>query len=787
MAKMNSHRRITPLWVMLALPILIVYILAIGAMGLSSFLTSRAVVSQFAVSLTWKTSGEIDARMKSYVGEAHTILEGMRAVLESGSVDLDNTAGLSPLLYSFAGIREQVDTVYYGDEREHTLYLARSANLVGVKDETTGPYLVFQELLDGGELGAVGDQMEFSPSSRPWYQGAMADGASGWTDIYIDSVTKGLVITPYTPVYPGARYARGVLGADLPLATLGDVLRLASQGSGAICAIADNAGYLVAASNDTPITATVDGTDQRIKTSECSDPVLVMASSFASVDVTTAASQEWEEGAESPEASGESAAATEDSNTWYHEITLDGAKYFVSSSPFSDSRGLDWTIYSYIPLASALKTVGATMLISGIITLVALGIGIVVLYILMRGVMKDVGGIMKAMQTLAQGDLTADIQVTSHTEIGGIQRALGELNSKLSAIVDDLAEAAATSARSSESLAAHATETAATITQISANISSMKVQTERLDLSAGDAEKAETAVSEASSTVLSAVGELESALNQARGQIENTIIRLKDMAARSDNQRTLAASVSDISASGRDQAEGAGEAMKRMQASAEQTLELVGIIDGIAEQTRLLAMNAAIEAAHAGEAGRGFAVVAEEIRKLSESTAENAHGISSTIADTVTAIEEAAQTTAQTNEAMASVTEAVESLSRELESVSSGLADMAAQSREITDALEKLDSTEKNLSGAALSLRSGSQAIAQTVDAVRHLAAENRNAADEIALGIQGIDDSASKLTELSRENADTAVGIRQSTSRFKTRKAVDEASGGVEDAEEHQ
>jgi len=688
--------------------------------------------------------------------------------------------------------------VFYGDEREHTLYLARNANLAGVKDGTTGPYMVFQELLAGGELGAVGDQMEFVPSERPWYQGAMADGASGWTDIYIDSVTKGLVITPYTPVYPGARYARGVLGADLPLATLGEVLRVASQGSGAICAIADSAGYLVATSNDTPITVTVDGADQRIKASECSDPVLVLASSFSSTDVTSAASQEivdvtaaasgeWTEGGESQSPAAETAPQTTSSETWYHELSLEGAKYFVSSSPFKDSRGLDWTIYSYIPLASALKTVSATMLVSGIITLVALGIGIVVLYILMRGVMKDIGGIMKAMQTLAQGDLTAEIQVTSHTEIGGIQRALGELNSKLSAIVDDLAEAAATSARSSESLAAHATETAATITQISANISSMKLQTERLDLSAGDAEKAETAVSEASSTVLSAVGELESALNQARGQIENTIVRLKDMAARSDNQRTLAASVSDISASGRDQAEGAGEAMKRMQASAEQTLELVGIIDGIAEQTRLLAMNAAIEAAHAGEAGRGFAVVAEEIRKLSESTAENAHGISSTIADTVTAIEEAAQTTAQTNEAMASVTEAVESLSRELESVSSGLADMAAQSREITDALEKLDSTEKNLSGAALSLRSGSQAIAQTVDAVRHLAAENRNAADEIALGIQGIDDSASKLTELSRENADTAVGIRQSTSRFKTRKAVDEASGGVEDAEEHQ
>ncbi|MCK7517987.1 MAG: cache domain-containing protein [Ignavibacteriales bacterium] len=67
-----------------------------------------------------------------------------------------------------------------------------------------------------GSVGAFRQAADFSPTSRGWYKAAAESGEIGWTDIYVDFVTKGLVITPYAPVKDDDGTVRGVLGADVP-------------------------------------------------------------------------------------------------------------------------------------------------------------------------------------------------------------------------------------------------------------------------------------------------------------------------------------------------------------------------------------------------------------------------------------------------------------------------------------------------------------------------------------------------------------------------------------------
>ncbi|WP_052078615.1 methyl-accepting chemotaxis protein [Spirochaeta lutea] len=152
------------------------------------------------------------------------------------------------------------------------------------------------------------------------------------------------------------------------------------------------------------------------------------------------------------------------------------------------------------------------------------------------------------------------------------------------------------------------------------------------------------AVEQTQATLESFTKRIESqsaAVVQTSSSIEEMNANLDSVSRVANQYRGQTGELVDLAGKGEEQAEHTNQIIEQINTHVDAVQSVIQVINGVASQTNLLSMNAAIEAAHAGDAGRGFAVVAEEIRKLAESTAENARNIGGTLKQIVQEIGEA--------------------------------------------------------------------------------------------------------------------------------------------------
>ncbi|MDB5981212.1 MAG: trg 5 [Pseudomonas sp.] len=241
--------------------------------------------------------------------------------------------------------------------------------------------------------------------------------------------------------------------------------------------------------------------------------------------------------------------------------------------------------------SNSLQIIGSSIL--------ALLVGLIAAWVITRLIVAPLRSVIKVAQQIASGDLTATVEVKRRDEIGQLMLAMQQMGAGLSGIVSGLQAGI-------EQLATSAHSLSAVTEQTNLEVNSQREETEQVA----------TAMNQMTATVHDVARNAEEAANAA--QTADDKVESGQKVVRQSMQRIEALATSAASAS---------HSIENLSAEIQNIGKVLGVIKSVAEQTNLLALNAAIEAARAGEQGRGFAVVADEVRALAKRTQQSTEEI----------------------------------------------------------------------------------------------------------------------------------------------------------------
>ena len=386
-----------------------------------------------------------------------------------------------------------------------------------------------------------------------------------------------------------------------------------------------------------------------------------------------------------------------------------GDDFYSVAMPFS---GGPWSVIATMPeeeLRAVTWDVGVQLIIGSLLaTLIAVAATIW----LLRRKLKPLSDLVIQAEAMGAGDLSVRMTIASHDEIGQLARSFNQMGDALGNTVTHIRDAA-------QQVSGRA--------QVLSGLSSGAY--EGMEQQSGEITSMAGAVEEFSATSLNIADNMGNTERMARENTEQTRIGRASMTEASSSLEQIAKALS-----------GTATVINTLGQRSQEIGGIVGVITSIAEQTNLLALNAAIEAARAGEQGRGFAVVADEVRSLASRTRQATDEISSMIGSIQQETSNAIQTMEQGNRLME------EGLTRNAK-VADALAHIDEQSRSAGHQFAAISTATQEQSSTATLLSSNLQSIAMANSEQREV---------------------VSHLADTARELEGLAAELRQEVDRFR-------------------
>jgi methyl-accepting chemotaxis protein len=568
----------------------------------------------------------------------------------------------------------------------------------------------------------------YDPRKRDWYKrGVESAGAVAYSDIYI-ATSGDTTVSMIRSVMDSNGNPAGVIGFDLNLSELTDILKNTVIGQNGYLIAIDRTGMVISNPHDASLTGKL-----------ISESGIGIFSDLEAL-------------------SGHPA-----------QFKHDGKMYTTKLYRSADTK-LGW---GYITVVDTQEFGATARIIKQMLVLLVLVAGLIsflLITILLSRILSPLRQVTDALKNIAQGDgdLTCRLHISSHDEIQELADSFNMTLEKIAKSITGIHTEAAKLSEISENFSASMNETAASINQISSNITSVE----------SEAQTQNDCVRKTSSAldqIVSNIRKLDdmilsqsASLSQSSSAIEEMVSNIHSVSQLADKNTQAAALLRESSEKGDKSINEVNTIVAKIAADSAGLIEASTIIQNIASQTNLLSMNAAIEAAHAGASGKGFAVVADEIRKLAETSALQAKSINNVLKTLKSSIDEVLTFTTGTRKQFAELLTISRNVKDNEDMIKTSLAEQNVAGEQVLQGLSSIRDISATVSGESKNISSASVAIITQMETVSRITTELSSNLKEMSTGTNEINIAMNQINDTSTKNTTSIKELFHEVAKFK-------------------
>jgi methyl-accepting chemotaxis protein len=429
-----------------------------------------------------------------------------------------------------------------------------------------------------------------------------------------------------------------------------------------------------------------------------------------------------------------------------------------------------WVVVISVPRGTVLQQVNALLVFTLGFASVSVITSVIIIFLLSGNIVKPILGIAAMLKDISEGegDLTKRLDIKSKDEIGDMAHYFNLTIDKIKMLVVIIKQQSTALLGIGNELASNMTETAAAVNQIASNIQSVKGQTVSQSASVTETNATMGQITDNIEQLNRHIEKQSENIARSSSAIEEMLANItsvtQTLVRNGDNVKNLA----DASEIGRNGLQEVASDIQGIARESEGLLEITAVMENIASQTNLLSMNAAIEAAHAGESGKGFAVVADEIRKLAESSGEQSKTIAGILKKIKESIDKIMKSTDSVLNRFEAIDKGVKTVSEQEENIRHSMEEQNSGSQQILESIGQLNDLTKLVKSGSEEMRTGSREVISESKNLAGLTQEITNGMNEMAAGAEEINVAVTRVSEISVENKNHINTLVSEISKFK-------------------